>query len=184
LINEEIPKGPHMEELKHWCKEFHKYGFVPLNKDGISSGNLSFRIEEGKPEYIITSSTIGPKDSLTDDCFTKVIKYDKDNESIYAQGVRQPSSESRMHYEIYKNRSDVDVIFHGHSKLILDNSSRIKIPETEKFQTAGTPALIEELLKVLKQNNFIILKDHGFLSLGKDMKSAGEAAIEIYKKCS
>jgi ribulose-5-phosphate 4-epimerase/fuculose-1-phosphate aldolase len=39
------------------------------------------------------------------------------------------------------------------------------------------------VLEILKNNNFLVIKNHGFIALGRNMKEAGKLTLKIYKKC-
>ncbi len=182
IINKKIPKHSGMEELKYWCREFHKFHLAPPYPGG-SYGNLSFRVKKGEDSFIITGSKIGLKEKLTDACFVNVSSCNLKNETICISGVKEPSSESRIHFAIYHQRKDINAIFHGHCEKILSNARKLKIPETKKEELYGTTELVQRVLKILNNESFLIMKNHGFISLGKTMEEAGKLALEIYKKC-
>jgi len=175
------PDDPQLKDLKYWCSEFHKHSLAPLYDNG-SYGNLSFRVKSGLEDFIITASGLKLKDDLTNDSFVKVTKVDLDKMTIYASGSRAPSSESMLHYAIYKQRKDVNAVFHGHSQLILSNCERLSLPMTEKEAPYGSIVLVSGVLNILKEHNFLIIKNHGFISLGKDMEHTGSLALEILNK--
>jgi L-fuculose-phosphate aldolase len=177
---EKIPTHPKIRDLKRWCGKFYKRGWVPWIRE-VSCGNLSFRV--WKNEFIITGSQVGIKESLPNDCFVRVMECDLKRLMVHASGLRAPSSESMLHYAIYKQRPEVNAIFHGHSSFILRYAPKLGIIETKEKKPPGTLDLVKEVLKVLDENNFIILKEHGFLSLGKDMEGAGNLAIKIQAEC-
>ena len=87
-----------------------------------------------------------------------------------------------MHYEIYRQRKDIGAIFHGHDREITANAHLLDLPETEKEVPQGTPELVDQVIKILDNNNFIVMKNHGFLALGKTMDEAGNLAMGIKKK--
>jgi len=171
-----------LDELKLWCKIFHEKKFAPHYQGG-SFGNLSFRLKSDDNEFIITGTSIGLKNKLTNDCFVKVKTCNINKNIVFIEGVRNPSSESMLHYAIYKQRKDVNAIFHGHCKELLASVDKLKIPETEKEEAYGTIGLANSVLKISEKNNFFIIKNHGFLSLGGDMKEAGELSIAMLNKC-
>ncbi len=173
FVFREIPNDPRIEELKKWCKIFHDLNLAPAYEGG-SFGNLSFRLKEGQNEFIITGSKIGLKDNLTNDCFVKVINCDFKNNLISAQGSREPSSESLLHFAIYQKRPEINAVFHGHNCEKLDLKTAI---ETKEEKPYGTIELVDSVLEVLGNNNFIIMKNHGFLVLGRSMEEAGEIII-------
>jgi L-fuculose-phosphate aldolase len=175
------PDDERVGELASWCKTFHSYGLTPV-VEGRSMGNLSFRINEGVNEFIITASGLGPKDDLSHGCFVKVVGCDFKRKIVYAFGVRKPSSESMLHYRIYELRSDVNAIFHGHSEEILRAADGMNLIRTKSWHPYGSLELVKSIEEVLDRNNFIIMRRHGFLSLGSSMDEAGKLAIDILQK--
>lgn len=144
-------------------------------------GNLSFRVKEGLNEFIITSSGLGSKNILTSDSFVKVVDCDVKRKIVYVHGVREPSSESLLHYRIYVLRKDVNAVFHGHDKVIVEHAKMVGAVETEDWQPYGSLELVESVEKVLGENYFIVMKKHGFISLGASMEEAGKLALEKKK---
>ena len=113
-----------------------------------------------------------------------MVNYDIYKNTIYAEGKQDPSSESIMHFLVYNTRGDVNAIFHGHDKSIVKNAEKLKLLVTEEEVTPGTIELANEVLAVLGDNNFVVIKNGGFVSFGKTMKEAGELAIKIHKKAA
>ena len=182
IISKEVPRDPRIKELKYWCREFHRYNLTPPHKSG-SCGNLSFRLENDKDPFIITGSRIGLKDVLFDNCFVKVSSIDLETCIVRARGTREPSSESMLHFAIYHRRKDINAIFHGHSQKILSCVNKLKIPETKQEEPYGSIKLVQSVLEVLDNKSFLVIKKHGFISLGRTMKEAGELALQICRKC-
>ena len=175
FISDKIPSDAKNMELKEWSEKFQKNGLTP-EFEGNYTGNLSFRSKEG---FVITASGLKNKENLTDACFVYVKDYSQKTNTFYVEGKKKPSSESIMHYLIYKTCKDINAVFHGHNDLIVKNSDKLKLPITKKEYEWGTIELAKEVLKVLDDNKLIVLKNHGFVSLGKNMKEAGELALVI-----
>jgi len=173
FVSHEIPSDARIEELKEWCEKFQKNGLTP-EFEGNYTGNLSFRSEEG---FVITGSGLKSKENLSSDCFVYVKNYDEKSNTVYVEGSRQPSSEAVMHFLIYKARKEINAVFHGHNDVIIMNAEKLGFPVTEREYEPGTIALANEALKVLGNKNLIVLKNHGFVSLGRTMKEAGELAL-------
>ena len=174
---------PRLTELKHWCSLFHQHGLAPLYEHG-SFGNLSFRVTPGSNEFFITATGLKLKDDLTDNSFVKVTGVDLDKELVKAEGALPPSSESMLHYAIYREREEVNAIFHGHSPVILNSGEKLKLPTTSQEERYGSLALVKRVLSIIDRHNFIIMKNHGFLSLGKTMETAGAQALEVLSSAS
>lgn len=177
-----VPDDPRLTELKHWCSVFHRSGLAPLYEHG-SFGNLSFRDRSGSNGFFITASGLQLKADLSNESFVKVSAVDLDRQLITAAGSLSPSSESMLHYAIYKGRKEINAVFHGHSPAILANCERLKLPTTVKEEPYGSLALVKNALVILGGHNFVILKDHGFISLGKTMQDAGEQTLAVLKSC-
>ncbi len=183
FLSNEIQNDKRLEELKKWCKTFHDLNLAPPYEGG-SSGNLSFRISNNSNEFIITGSQIGLKNNLKNKNFVKVEKCDFDNKIIFAHGTKNPSSESMLHYAIYKKRSDVNAIFHGHSLDILNNAKRLKFISTKQEEKYGTTKLVDSVLDIIGDNNFIILKNHGFMAFGKTIEICGSLSAAMLNLCN
>ncbi|AEH06012.1 L-fuculose phosphate aldolase [Methanothermococcus okinawensis] len=98
-----------------------------------------------------------------------------------------PTSEIKMHLNIYKKRKDINAVVHTHSIYstafsILDKKIELLTPEAQIFikkigyvpyLKAGSVELAEEVSK--RNEDVIILKNHGIVCLGKDL-------IEAYLK--
>ncbi len=173
FVSDQSPRDPRIEELKEWCGEFQKNKLTP-EVEGNYTGNLSFRSQEG---FVITASGLKSKENLTDKCFVYVKDYEEQSNTFYVEGKKQPSSESVMHHLIYKTCEAINAVFHGHNNVIVKNADELKLPVTKKEYETGTIELAKEVLKVLGDNKVIVLKNHGFVSLGTTMKEAGELAL-------
>ena len=171
FISSSPPEDERIAELKEWCLTFHKLGLSPAYNG--SCGNLSFRRNNS---FIITPSGVN-FGKIREDDFVEVKKCDLAKKIVYVIGKNKPSSESMLHYAIYEKRSEINAIFHGHSREILEHGEELGVV-TAREVPYGSVELLEEVLKILGKNNFIILKNHGFLSLGRSMEEAGEIALE------
>jgi L-fuculose-phosphate aldolase len=178
FVSDKVRSDAKIEELKEWSERFQKNGLTP-EFEGNYTGNLSFRSREG---FVITASGLKSKENLNNDCFVYVKSYDEESNTVYVEGSRQPSSEAVMHYLIYEARREVNAVFHGHNDAIIMNAEKLGFPVTEREHEPGTNALAREALKILGDNRLIVLKSHGFISLGKTMKEAGELALATLKQ--
>jgi len=178
FVSDQAPRDPRIEELKEWCERFQKNELTP-EVQGNYTGNLSFRSGEG---FVITASGLKSKENLTNDCFVYVKGCDEQSNTFYVEGRKQPSSETVMHYLIYKNHEEVNAVFHGHYDTIVANADKLGLPVTKKEYESGTIELAKEVLKLLGDKNLIALRNHGFVSLGGTMKEAGELALATLKR--
>ena len=181
FLGKDILRVPKINELKKWGKKISEMGFIPHYKNEkepnrlSSAGNLSFRNNNG---FIITAS-YSDLFNLQDEDFVEVKNVDLKQKKIWVNGTKEPSSETMLHHAIYQERNDVNAIFHGHSDKLLKNYKKLRLISTKYEATYGTIELINSVLEVLKVENFLIIKNHGFLSLGNAINRAGNEIMNI-----
>ena len=176
FVSEDIPDDKGIEDLKKWCEQFLKNKLITLDNNSLG---LSFRIDDG---LVITGNKL--KESLSNDSFVSVLNYDVYKNSLFVEGVLEPSPEAVMHYLIYNTRFEVNAIFCGNESLIVKHAKKLKLVETSEELPSGSVELANEVLDVLGNNNFIVIKNYGFVSLGKTMKEAGDLVLKIHKKAA
>lgn len=178
----EAPTDYRIEELIYWCGIFNDYNLAPPYPDG-SYGNLSFRVEDEKIDFIITTSRTG-LGALRNECFARVCGVDFGRRVIDACVVKgkEPSSESMVHFVIYRERPEINAVFHGHSPEILAAAEKLGILITGREVPYGTRESVEEVISILKSESFLAMKNHGFLALGRTMQEAGELTMRMYRQ--
>ena len=176
FISEDIPDDKGIEDLKNWCNQFLKKKLITPSNNLLG---LSFRTDE---DFVITGNKL--KDGLSNNSFVSVLNYDVYKNSLFVEGILEPSPEAVMHYLIYNTRFEVNAIFCGNGDSIIKHAKELKLVETSEEIPSGTVELANEVLDVLGNNNFIVIKNYGFLSLGKTMKESGELALKIHQKAS
>ncbi|MCF7813695.1 MAG: DUF559 domain-containing protein [Candidatus Cloacimonetes bacterium] len=178
FIQKTPPNHKNIDELKKWCKIFHEKKLAPPYPGG-SFGNLSFGTDNNT--FIITGSRIGLKCDLANDCFVEIIDCDFENQNIKVIGTREPSSETMLHAVIYNKRKDVKAIFHGHSAELLQNVEQLKIPATKEEKPYGTMELVESVIEIIDRNNLIMMKNHGFIAVGRNMQDVGNLLMKTLR---
>ncbi|MBN1784111.1 MAG: class II aldolase/adducin family protein [Candidatus Bathyarchaeota archaeon] len=173
FVSDRIPSDSKLGELKKWSKIFQESGLTP-EVQGNFTGNLSFRSKDG---FVITASGLKDKEDLEDICFVYVKAYVEKYNTFFVEGQTNPSSESIMHHLIYNACGDVNAVFHGHNDAIIAHAEELGLPITEKEYASGTVELAKEVVKVPGDHKLIVLRNHGFVSLGNTMKEAGELAL-------
>jgi ribulose-5-phosphate 4-epimerase/fuculose-1-phosphate aldolase len=170
------PVDKRIAELKHWCRIFHDRNLARPHKWG-SYGNLSFRDAGGS--FIITGSGVRFGDEWVENPFVRVVSCDVEKSIVYAEGTRDPSSESLLHHSIYAARPGIKAVFHGHSRRILERAADLDLTQTLSEEPYGSVSLARSIVEVLNENIFVVIRAHGFVSLGSNMKEAGELACAI-----
>jgi ribulose-5-phosphate 4-epimerase/fuculose-1-phosphate aldolase len=169
------PSDERIGELTERC---HRWAALGVAGDAV--GNLSVRTAGG----FLISRTAGRLDTITSREFVEVLKVDIAKSRLTVAGLYEPSSESMMHAGIYAARPEVNAVFHGHSGQLLAAAERLGLPITEREQPYGTPELVAGILKVLDGHKLVIMRGHGFVSLGATMEEAGRNAEEILNRCA
>ncbi len=165
------------------CKEM-----VRSNLTVGSWGNISMRANDNN--IVITPSGTDYEKSVAEDMVVTDI-----NGNVI-KGNLTPSSERLMHYEIYKKRKDVNAIVHTHSvyssilavtgftlPVITEDTAMIlgRNINVSEYALTGTQELANYVVNGLGKNNATLMKNHGAVSVGSDMKRAIAAAQVLEK---
>ncbi|GAB2177260.1 class II aldolase/adducin family protein [Dongia sp. agr-C8] len=163
---------------------------LSMNAMGINqgtSGNVSLRYGN---RMLITPSGV-PYEELDpkDICATEI----KQDGKAW-QGDLAPSSEWRFHLDIYKARPDVGAVVHTHSMyatvmaicgkpipavhymVAASGGTEIRVA---KYATYGTEQLSKNALEALKDRTCCLLKNHGVIATGPNIKRALWLASEV-----
>ena len=171
----EAPSDVRLAELVARC---HRWAALGLGGDTV--GNLSFRTADG----FIINRTAGDLGNIAPREFVEVLAADIASRQVTVAGLYEPSSESLMHAGIYATRSEVNAIFHGHSARLLAAAEQLGLPITAREQSYGTPELVAEILAVLGRHRLVVMRGHGFVSLGETMEETARHAEEVLRKVS
>lgn len=177
FLSESPPDSERASRLIYWARRFHELDLVPE-----SAGNLSFRTGKG---FVITGSGIN-LGAIEKEGLVEVLKVAIESSQIlvYAQGQVLPSRESLLHSEIYNLRAEINAVFHAHDRLVLELAGELEIPCTEREQPRGSYELVKEVNKLLglrKDIKHFVLRNHGFISMGKTLEEAGRLAEDMRK---
>jgi L-fuculose-phosphate aldolase len=153
----------------------------------VGSGGVRGAVSgAGETQFVITPTGM-PAVGLTPNELALVDGVDEARRVVYArgggiEGAFAPSSEAIMHHAVYAARRDVNAVFHGHSDEIVKRADNLGFVQTRKFEEYGSLALAREAVKTLEDVNFIVLRGHGFLSVGATLREAGEQALRAREK--
>jgi L-fuculose-phosphate aldolase len=149
------------------------------------SGNVSVRVEDG---LLITPSGM-PYAQLSP---ADMVELGMDGSA--AAGQRQPSSEWRIHRDIYLRREDVGAVVHAHPMfsttlsclrrplpavhymIAVTGSSRVRCAA---YATFGTEALSLAALEALGASRACLLANHGLVAVGAHLQEALRVASEV-----
>jgi L-fuculose-phosphate aldolase len=157
-------------------KRLWERGYVAAN-----AGNISVRINENE---ILTTPTGVSKGFMSQDM---IIRMTMDGEVISPINQYHPSSEIKMHIQVYRQRDDVQAVVHAHppyctsfavagiplDKCILPES--ILTLGSVPIAPYGTPSTYEipdSIKEHIQISDAILLANHGALTVGIDLTTA------------
>jgi len=149
-------------------------GYVASN-----DGNISVRLDDRR---LMTTPKNVSKGFMTGDM---MVITDLDGKKI--AGDRDPSSEIKMHLEVYRNRPDARAVVHAHpptatgfavAGIALDRAVLAEVITTlgsipiAAYATPSTEELPAAVRKFVKAHDGLLLANHGALALAGDVMSA------------
>lgn len=158
-----------------------------MSASGLSaatSGNVSARFGAG---FLVTPSAL-PYDSLAP---ADVVYVGTDGA---ARGTRRPSSEWRIHRDIYAARADAGGVVHAHPPFATSLACHERgIPafhygvaaaggdsiRCAPYATFGTQALSDHVLAALEDRRACLLAHHGIVAVGSRLEVALQLAEEV-----
>ncbi|QTL96728.1 class II aldolase/adducin family protein [Iocasia frigidifontis] len=162
------------EDICEVGRRIYTNGFVAAN-----DGNISVRIND---KEVLTTPTGVSKGFMTSDM---IVKVDMDGNVI--SGKLKPSSELKMHLDVYKNREDVKSVVHAHPPTATGFAvagiplNEMIMPEViislgtvpiAKYGTPSTMEIPEAVRKYLDCYDGFLLENHGALTVGTDLFNA------------
>jgi L-fuculose-phosphate aldolase len=145
-----------------------------------SDGNLSVRVGENR--LLITPSGVG-KGRLRPDMLLVI-----DLDGRVLEGDRHPSSEGKMHLEVYRTRPEVRAVIHAHppvatafavcrramdvpyiAELVLGLGT---VPVTAGFAMPSTDQVTESMRPFIPEHNAVLLANHGLVCWGESLLQA------------
>ena len=156
-------------------KLLYERGYVAAN-----DGNISVKVAEDR--LLVTPSGVS-KGRM---CPEMLLLTDLDGHVL--EGNRYPSSETKMHLAVYKNRLDVKAVVHAHpaistafavcrqgletpylAELVVGLGS---VPCTQEFAMLSTDEVPQSVIPYLAEHQALLLANHGVLTWGEDLWQA------------
>ncbi len=180
-------------EISEAKKQVIKAG-IELSKSGLIArtwGNVSCRTDED--HFVITASGRNYL-TLTED---EVIEVDM--EDLEYEGDIKPSSEKKLHREVYRLRPDVNFVIHTHqsnaSAVAAMGLPGVKLDKEypglgsfvlcANYGLPGTKKLCKNTAEVVSEYDAkaVIMSNHGAICYGKDYEEAFEIARTLEEAC-
>ena len=159
------------------------------NLSALRSGNISVRYKNG---FLITPSGVKYSHLETEDIV--FVSLDGKFDSL----KQRPSSEWRIHKDIYVNKKEANAVVHAHSTHATAVSAHGKsIPafhymvalaggddiKCAEYATFGTEELSKNILDALDKRKACLMSNHGQVVFDTNLEKAFELAEEIENIC-
>ena len=165
-----------------------------LLKEGLVArtwGNVSIKVSN--TQMIITPS--GRKyDELTPDEMVLVNIY-----TLKYEGKLKPSSELKLHCQIYKTKPEIGAVIHTHQmfgsivaaaqvdvQVLDENHQNIlggKMIKAAPYALPNTKKITMATAKAIENSNAALMSNHGVVCIGKDLEHVFDVARTLEKAC-
>jgi hypothetical protein len=173
-----------IHSLSAWRQLLFRLGLIGQDSrryGGLGYGNISIRRESGNAaSFIISGTQTGGMDRLFPEHYSLVKTFDPATNSVVAEGVVRPSSESMTHGSLYLLDRTIGAVIHVHSPEIWILADSIGIPVTRRDVHYGTPEMAEEVFRLFQNTPVSELKifamgghEDGIVSFGSSLEQAG-----------
>lgn len=177
---------------------------APLGINTGRAGNLSLRWHRGGEDgLLVTPGALAYEHTTPDDIvwLPLAVVDDEDPQAAVParmHGVRAPSSEWRLHRDLYRTRADAQAIVHAHpphatALACLPRIHATGIPafhymvavagghdiRCAPYATYGTAELSRHAQAALQDRRACLLAQHGTVALGAGLPAALELAVEV-----
>jgi len=166
-----------------------------LLKEGLVArtwGNVSIKVSD--TQMVITPSgrkyeELTPNDMVLVDIYT--LKY---------KGKLKPSSELKLHCEVYKTRPHIESVIHTHqmyASIVAAARKNVQILDAEHQKILGasvikaapyalpnTKKITVDTAKAIEKSNAALMSNHGVVCIGKDIEDVFVVARTLENACA
>lgn len=162
------------EEICEIGRRLYTQGFAAAN-----DGNISVRLSE---RYLLTTPTGVSKGYMVPEMIVKT-----DLQGRVVEGELRPSSELKMHIQVYGRRSDVQAVVHAHppyatayaivgeglqSPIVAEAVVHLGAVPLAPYATPSTEEVPASITPFIDTHNALLLANHGALTFGPDLITA------------
>ena len=185
-MNKESQSGTYFGKVEAIISAYKKLDTVGLNRG--ASGNISMKTQNG---FLITPSGLNVDKMRAN----KIVELNFDG--VPLKGTN-PSSEWRLHAEIYKRKKGVGAVVHTHSNFACALSSlRENLPAFHymvavgggknirccEYAIFGSKDLADKVVEALESRMACLMANHGLVCCGKELDHAIFLAEELEALC-
>jgi len=195
----EIKKG--LQELTAWRQRLFELDLIgcDLSRYGACYGNVSMRYlpqhsleytptkPKGQRAFLISGTQTGKLETLTEQEYVRVFRYDLSHNQVFAEGAIKPSSEALTHGSIYDIDPTIQVVLHAHTHTLWKKAKTLRLPTTSERVEYGTPQMAQEVQRLYRESylplkKIVIMGGHedGVISFGHDAEEAGTILLRFF----
>lgn len=171
-----------MNDCRNMREEVCRVGRLLYDRGYVVSNDGNISVRAGENRVLITPSGVS-KGRMEPDM---LVLTDLDGNVI--SGDRYPSSESKMHYMVYRNRPDINAVVHAHppvstafavcrrplkerylAEMVVGLGGEVPVTEYALLSTDAVPRSIEPYVT---DHNAVLLANHGVLAYGENLWAA------------
>lgn len=169
VVAKDVASDERVARLIAVAAYFAAMGFSPSYGPG-DHGNLSCRTSQG---LLITARETS-KANLRAESFVDVIGVEDraPRPVISCRGPRLPSTDALLHWRLYRARPEIGAILHGHDPVALAKAAALQLPITTQSALRSSLDLVEEITQLAARHDYVLMRDHGFLALGRTIDEA------------
>jgi L-fuculose-phosphate aldolase len=171
-----------MDQAEYEARKDMVFFSHKLQKHGLVSatdGNLSIKL--GEDRILITPSSLRKEDMTID---APVII---DMQGNLVDGKKRPSTEFKVHTEVYAQREDIHAVIHAHPPKTIAFTVANVVPDTcilpevvvklgsvpvAPYATPSTDDLPSSMRMLIRSSDVVLLARHGSVTAGKDLNDA------------
>ena len=183
-LKAELPAEISIKKINACRDKLYDSGLIGAYADGTGYGNISIRLNDNI--FLITGTTTGNIQHLTDKHYTTVTGYNIMQNTLVCEGPIKASSESLTHAIIYESMPAINAVIHIHNKALWNNLIGV-VPTTSAEVRYGTPEMAFEMNRLIESTNLInerilVMAGHedGLIVIGKDLNQALNNVQDYY----
>jgi len=168
---------PALKDLFHQFvrhgQRLRRFGMTPKN-----GGNMSVRTADG---LVITTSgaNLG---SIEETEIAHVQRCSVEDGVVAYVGSSLPSSETFLHFLVYRSRPEAGAIVHAHDPATSALEDH-HVKETAREEPYGTLELARMACETFsKEEHIIVLKNHGYVAIGDSLTQAVDRIIDVHMR--
>jgi len=174
FVSSSVPNGALVDEILEASHRLNGRGLTPAN-----GGNLSVRTKEG---MLITVGGKNKGELVVGDV-VEVVGFDAARLVARVRGRQEPSSETPMHWLIYRRYPKVNAVVHAHDYTVVGDHAkarRLNLKFTEREHPYGTLEQAREVVSALSGSDYVVILNHGVVSVGRNLEEAVRRIEEVY----